>query len=81
MMLIGEFLFYFFMEVLMYGLGRLVIPIISFGRARAIRVKEIFSNDRPAYDDNGKMLVPEWAAMMAGVITLAILMTLLAALT
>lgn len=68
MMFIGEFLFYLFMEILMYSLGRLVIPIISFGRARAIRYSEIiFGQERPAYDEDGKMLVPEWAAMMLGV--------------
>lgn len=79
MMFIGELLFYLFMEGLMYGLGRLMIPIISFGRARAIRLSEISGYERPAYDADRKMLVPEWAAMMLGFATLAALVVLLAA--
>jgi hypothetical protein len=71
MMIVAEFAFYLFMEVLMYSLGRFIIPIISFGRARAVRPREIFSKDmHPAYDDDGKMLVPEWAAVVIGVLTL-----------
>jgi len=74
LMFIGEFLFTLFMEVLMYGFGRLVISTVSFGRARAIGVKEIFSqdfgHDHPAYDKDGKMLVPAWAATIIGVVTL-----------
>lgn len=71
MMIVGEFAFYLFMEVLMYSLGRLVIPIISFGRARAMRSKEIFSREPVApYADDGKMLVPEWGAAIVGVLTL-----------
>jgi hypothetical protein len=71
---IGGCLFELFMQVLMYGLGRFVISIVSFGRARAIGVKEIFGqgygHDHPAYDTDGKMLVPAWAAMIIGVLTL-----------
>jgi hypothetical protein len=71
MMIVGEFAFYLFMEVLMYSLGRFIIPIISFGRARAMRSKEIFSRKLvPPYADDGKMLVPEWGAAMVGVLTL-----------
>jgi hypothetical protein len=84
LMFAGELLFYLFMEVLLYSLGRFVIPIISLGRARAVRVKEIinqgFGQDRPAYDEDGKMLVPEWAAMIIGVVTLFGLVALLVAL-
>ncbi|NGZ85474.1 hypothetical protein [Duganella aceris] len=70
MTFIGGCLFELFVQVLMYGLGRFVISIVSFNRARAIGIKEFFSNDRPAYDEEGKMLVPEWAAMIIGVMTL-----------
>ncbi len=71
MMIVGEFAFYLFMEVLMYSLGRFVIPIISFGRARAMRTREIFSRKPLSpYTDDGKMLVPEWGAAMVGVLTL-----------
>ena len=81
MMLIAQFLFYVFMELLVYGLmysiGRLMIPVVSFRRARAVRVKEIFSPSLPAYDQDGKMLVPEWAAIMLGVVTVvALVLTL-----
>ena len=70
-MILGEFAFYVFMEVLMYSLGRFVIPIISFGRARAARTKEIFSrNPVPPYTEDGKMLVPEWGAALVGLLTL-----------
>lgn len=84
MMFMGGLLFELFMQVMMYGLGRFVISVVSFGRARAIGVKEIFSqdfgHDHPAYDGHGKMLVPAWAAMIIGVITLLGLVTLLVAL-
>ncbi|MBV7535487.1 hypothetical protein KW842_06895 [Duganella sp. sic0402] len=71
MMIVAEFAFYLFMEVLMYSLGRFVIFIISFGRARAVRTREIFSNKMlPPYADDGKMLVPEWGVVMVGVLTL-----------
>jgi hypothetical protein len=80
MMFIGGCLFELFMQVLMYGLGRFVISIVSFGRARAIGIKEFLSNEWPAYDEDGKMLVPEWAAMIIGVMTLFALMALLTAL-
>lgn len=71
MAIVLEFAFYLFMEVLMYSLGRIVIPIISFGHARAMRTREIFSR-KPVepYAADGKMLVPEWGAAMIGVITL-----------
>lgn len=73
MMIIVEFAFYLFMEVLMYSLGRLVIPIISFGRARAMRSREIFSR-KPVdpYTEDGKMLVPESGAALIGVMTLTL---------
>jgi hypothetical protein len=58
-------------------LGRLVIPIISLGRARATRAREIFSkNPVPAYADDGKMLVPEWATSIIGVLALTLLASL-----
>jgi hypothetical protein len=76
MMIIAEFAFYLFMEVLMYSLGRFVIPIISFGRARAVRTREIFSKSPVAYADDGKMLVPEWGAAMIGVLTLTLAVTI-----
>ncbi|WP_432379451.1 hypothetical protein [Duganella sp. P38] len=81
MMIIGEFAFYLFMDVLMYSLGRLIIPIVSLGRARAVRTREIFSrNPMPPYADDGKMLIPEWGAAMAGVITLSLALSLYLAL-
>jgi hypothetical protein len=74
LMFVGQCLFNLFMEVLMYGFGRLVIAIVSLGRARAIGIKEIFNqdfgHDHPAYDQDGKMLVPAWAATIIGVATL-----------
>ncbi|MYM81614.1 hypothetical protein GTP44_06550 [Duganella sp. FT50W] len=71
MMIIGEFAFYLFMEVLMYSLGRFVIPVISFGRARAARTREIFSR-KPVttHTDDGKLLVPEWGVAIVGLLTL-----------
>lgn len=76
MMLILQFLFSTFMELLvysvMYSIGRFMVPIVSFGRARAVRVKEIFNPGLPAYDEDGKMLVPEWAAIVLGVVTLIV---------
>lgn len=73
MMIIAEFAFYLFMEVLMYTLGRIAIPILSLGRARAVRTREIFSRKPVApYDDDGKMLVPEWAATVLGVMLLTV---------
>ena len=77
MMFIGDFLFAAFMEVLMYGLGRFMIPIVSFGRARAVRGKEIFSSEFRAYDEDGKMLVPELAARILGIVTLVAFIVLL----
>jgi hypothetical protein len=70
MMLIAECLFYLFMEVLLYGLGRMMVPLVSFGRARAVRGKELFSTEFRAYDEDGKMLVPEFAARLLGIVTL-----------
>lgn len=81
MMIVAELAFYLFMEVLMYSLGRFIIPIISFGRARAMRTREIFSR-KPVdpYTEDGKMLVPEWGAAMIGVLTLTLAITLFVAL-
>ncbi|MYM36097.1 hypothetical protein GTP38_17330 [Duganella sp. FT94W] len=71
MMIIGEFAFYLFMEVLMYSVGRFVIPVISFGRARAARPREIFSRKPlPPHAEDGKLLVPEWGVAIVGLLTL-----------
>lgn len=84
LMFVGQCMFSLFMEVLMYGFGRFVISTVSFGRARAIGVKEIFSqdfgHDHPAYDTDGRMLVPAWAATIIGVVTLFGLVALFVAL-
>lgn len=81
MMIVAEFAFYLFMEVLMYSLGRFIIPIVSLGRARAVRTREIFSRAPVApYAEDGKLLVPEWGAAMAGVITLTLAISLYVAL-
>jgi len=81
MMLIAQFLFYVFMELLVYGLmysiGRFMIPIVSFGHARAVRVKEIFAPGLPAYDEDGKMLISEVAARILGFATVIALVLLL----
>lgn len=85
MMLIAQFLFSTFIELLVYSLlysiGRFMIPIVSFGRARAVRVKEIFNPALPAYDEDGKMLIPEWAAIVLGVVTLIVFIVLLSVLS
>lgn len=74
--MILEFTFYLFMEVLMYGLGRVVIPIITLGRARAFRFKEICTKYPYMQDEGGKMLVPEWMTVMVGFLTfMALIMT------
>lgn len=81
MMIVGEFAFYLFMEVLMYSVGRFVIPIISFGRARAARSREIFSRKPlPPHAEDGKLLVPEWGAAMVGVFMLTAAISLYVAL-
>lgn len=77
---VAEFAFYLLMEVIMYSIGRLVIPIISFGRARAVRAKELFGRNSMAYDEQSKMLVPEWGASLTGVLTLVALLSLYLAL-
>jgi hypothetical protein len=38
-----EFAFYLVMELVMYNIGRAVIAVLSFGRARAGGLKEAFS--------------------------------------
>lgn len=70
MPIIIEFAFYLLMEVILYGIGRLMIPMISLGRARAIRTREFFAGYFVAYDEKGKMLVPPWGASLVGALTL-----------
>ncbi len=74
--MILEFTFYLFMEVLMYGLGRIVIPILTFGRARAFRLKEICTKYPYMQDEGGKMLVPEWMTVLVGFLTFMTLITI-----
>ncbi|MRW89053.1 hypothetical protein GJ699_03555 [Duganella sp. FT80W] len=84
MAIIAEFAFYLFMEVLMYGLGRIVIPILTFGRARAMNIKEIATlfprMQVEEGEGEGKLLVPEWMTAMIGVLTLTGLVMLYLAL-
>jgi hypothetical protein len=70
MPIVIEFAFYLLMEVILYGIGRLVIAIISLSRARAVDTREFFTGYFVAYDEQGKMLVPAWGAAVVGALTL-----------
>ncbi|QJD88979.1 hypothetical protein HH213_01930 [Duganella dendranthematis] len=71
MAIVIEFAFYLLMEVILYTIGRVVIPIISFGRARAIYAKEFFRGKLATYDEEtGKMLISTWGASLIGGLTL-----------
>jgi hypothetical protein len=71
MAIVIEFAFYLLMEVILYTIGRVVIPIISLGRARAIRTKEFFSGKLMTHDEKtGQMLISSGGASLVGGLTL-----------
>jgi hypothetical protein len=77
MAIVAEFAFYLLMEVLMYGLGRCLIPIITLGRARAANAKEIFASSARVYaEKDGKLVFSEMASAMTGVLFLSLLLPL-----
>lgn len=75
-----EFMLYILMEVIFYNLGRVTIFVLSFGRARAARLRESFSKAPRNYAEDGKMLVPPEATYIIGVLTLVGIICLAAAL-
>ncbi len=77
MLIIGEFAFYIFMEVLMYGLGRAVIFLFSFGRARAENSREMSSFRLGYAGADGKVVVSEMFTILIGFITLSCVLALI----
>ncbi|MYN25610.1 hypothetical protein [Duganella levis] len=71
MAIVIEFAFYLLMEVILYAIGRVVIPIISLGRARAIHTKQFFRPKLVTYDEKtGQMLISTGGASLVGGLTL-----------
>lgn len=56
------------MELLMYNIGRATIFLISFGRVRTQRVRELVSNRvaSPGMDE-GRIVIPAGIAQLIGV--------------
>lgn len=71
MAIVIELAFYLLMEVILYTIGRAVIPIISLGRARAIHTKEFFRAKLVTYDEKtGQVLISTGGASLVGGLTL-----------
>jgi hypothetical protein len=78
MAIIAEFVVYVFMEFVFYSIGRLLIPLISFGQARAQTFKEMKTSYVRMYSvEDDKVVFTQMATSMIGVLTLFALITLL----
>lgn len=66
--IIVEFALAFVMEVIMYGIGRGTIAVLSLGHARAERFNEMIGKDHRSHDTAGmQLVVPVPATQIIGV--------------
>jgi hypothetical protein len=78
MAIIAEFLVYIFMEFVFYGVGRLMITLVSFGQARTETFQEMKTNYARMYSvEDDKIVFTHRATSLIGVLTLFALITLL----
>lgn len=71
---IAEAIIQFFLEVICYGIGRILIPLISFGTARAANLKELTRSGSTIYTRrDGVIVLSDDVTTLIGVIFLIIL--------
>lgn len=76
-----EFALYVLMEVILYGIGRIVIAVLSLGHARTQTFKETATAYYRFYsEEDGKTVFSHMAASMIGALTLTAIITLAIAL-
>lgn len=73
MAIVAELFISFFFEVICYAIGRFLIPILSFGTARAEGIKDAFKSTSTIYTRKENVIVlSEMVTALIGLIALIV---------